>query len=698
MILIQIWEFDCRGQSQILNCLMSSSKSRYLDLIEIINEHDYKYYVQAEPSISDREYDKLYRELSDLENQNPSWVSPNSPTQKVGGEPLDQFEQASHQMPMLSLDNTYSAEEVSQFVTRVTKLIEEDATEFTVEPKVDGVAVSVRYENGNFVQGLTRGDGSVGDDITENIRTIRSIPMVLKENPGPVLELRGEVFMTRQGFLKMNEKRQAMGEPTFANPRNTTAGSLKQLDPKLVAERPLDAIFYGHGVQDIRSISETNIEFISTLDKLGLPTPFKLWECRDIDGILAALDELNVLRKDLPYETDGAVIKLNRMDLRESVGNTSKAPRWAMAFKFEAEQAITKLLDISVQVGRTGVLTPVAELEPVFIAGSTVSRATLHNEDDMKRKGVRIGDNVIIEKAGEVIPAVVSVDLESRSGKEIEFQFPSQCPECATEIIKEIHETSQNTVYRCKNPKCPAQIRGRIIQWCSRGGMDIEGGGEVLVRQLVESKLVTNPADLYKLNLDEVAELERMAKKSAQNFLDGVEASKTKELWRLIFSLGIPHVGKSTAKRLASELFSLDSIARANLDDLAEIEDIGEVVAQSIQSWFQDDCNAGLIQELTSYGLNVDESHLKSASDGNQIFKGLSFVLTGTLPTMKRDQAAKLIEDHGGKVSSSVSKKTSFVLAGSEAGSKLAKAEKLGVEIIDEATFLAKLDASIGNT
>ena len=488
--------------------------------------------------------------------------------------------------------------------------------------------------------------------------------------------------------MNMNERRRLAGDAPFANPRNATAGSLKQLDSKQVSERPLDIILYGFGQIDLDNPLNTNLDFLDLLKSLHLPSPQKIWLCKTADQILDSLNQLSELRKQLPYETDGAVIKLNNIELRHQVGNTSKAPRWAMAYKFESEQAITRLKDITIQVGRTGVLTPVAELEPVLVAGSTVSRATLHNEDDMKRKGVLIGDLIIVEKAGEVIPAVVQALVDERTGEETEYTFPNSCPECSSEIIKEIHESSGNTIYKCPNQFCDAQIRGRLLQWCSRGGMDIEGGGDVLVRQLVSQGLVKNPADLYKLTANQVAGLERMAEKSASNFIKGIEESKTRDLWRLIFSLGIPHVGKSTAKRLSKEMKSLDSISKASIEELIEIEDVGEIVAKSISFWFRDDLNKKLVEELGSHGLTTEIDQSSQQSLNSHVLEGKIFVLTGTLPSLKRSEAASIIESHGGKVSSSVSKKTDYLVAGTDAGSKLDKATKLGVKIISEEDLL----------
>lgn len=674
---------------------MADERSEYLRLVEEIRRHDYAYYVQAEPTITDRQYDALYRKLLDFEQAHPDWIVDDSPTRKVGGEPLEGFESVRHEVPMLSLDNTYSREEVIAFIKKVKRLLPDSEPLFTVEPKVDGVAVSVRYEDGHFVRATTRGDGTMGDDITQNLRTLRSIPLRLHRNPGPVLEVRGEVFMTRKGFIHMNEKRVKAGDAPFANARNATAGSLKQLDSRLVSERPLDVIFYGFGAMDINEQPETNVRFMELLRECGLPAPEHFWVCDSVEAIADALSELDQLRKTMPYETDGAVVKLDSMALREEIGYTSKAPRWAMAYKFEAEQGITRLHAITVQVGRTGLLTPVAELEPIPLAGSTVSRATLHNEDDMRRKDVRIGDLVIIEKAGEVIPAVVRVETSERTGKEKEFSFPGECPECRTTTVRETHEISGNTVHRCPNRECPAQVRGRLIHWCSRGGMDIEGGGEVLSRQLVESGLVRTPADLYRLTQDQVAGLERMGSRSARNFLDGVEASKSRDLWRLIFSLGIPHVGTSTAKRLAREFYSIDAIASASAEQLEAVEDIGGIMAAAINSWFEDPPNRELIEELRDLGLRLADPVPEAGEQGERILEGMSIVLTGTLPNLKRKQAADLIEKHGGKAASSVSSKTAFVVAGDEAGSKLEKANKLGIPVLSEEEFLNKIGESI---
>lgn len=673
-------------------------KSRHSALVEEIRRHDHAYYVQARPTVSDRHYDQLYRELIDLEAAHPELVTPDSPSQRVGGVPLTAFKNVRHAIPMMSLDNTYSEEEVRAFVVRVQKLVPDESLEWTVEPKVDGVAVSLRYENGVFVQGATRGDGTVGDEITANLRTIRGLPLRLRGDlEDSVIELRGEVYFPTKAFEALNEEREAAGEERFANPRNATAGSLKQLDSKLVAQRPLAVVLYGVG--EVRfpkaavSMPDSQVALLDWLNQLGCPTPEKLWRCLSADQIIAAIEELDRLRRSFNYETDGAVVKLNAIRLRDRIGVTSKAPRWAMAYKYAPEQAATRLRDITIQVGRTGKLTPVAELEPVFLSGSTVSRATLHNEDELRRKDIRIGDTVVIEKAGEVIPAVVRVVLEKRRGDERQFVFPRQCPECGTPVQRDQTAEGDGVDWRCMNPDCPAQIRGRLEHWCHRGAMDIEGGGEALVMQLVRAGLVRDVSELYRLRLGDVAALERMGIKSAQNLIDGVEASRKRDLWRLIFGLGILHVGVGVAKVLCRAFPNLDEIAKAGAAQLKSVPDIGDVIAQSVEDWFADSKNRELIERLRQAGLNFDSSLYRPREVGGAL-GGKTFVLTGTLPTLSREEATSKIEALGGRVSSSVSKKTDFVLAGDEAGSKLEKAQKLGLRIIDEAEFLRLCEAA----
>jgi DNA ligase (NAD+) len=673
---------------------LNEAKARHAQLVEELRRHDYAYYVLAQPTISDHEYDRLYHELLDLEKQFPELVTPDSPTQRVSGQPLKEFKQVQHLQPMLSLDNTYSQEDVRDFVNRVQKLLPEQKLEWIVEPKVDGVAINLRYEQSVFTCGSTRGDGTTGDDITANLKTIRSIPARLHRDRGAawpaLLEVRGEVYLTKAGFEKLNAERKAAGEEEFANPRNAAAGSLKQLDPRMVAKRPLDIVVYGLGqVAGATEPPQQHDEMLAWLKALGFKTPDRTWHCRSADELVAAIDALDQVRRKFAYETDGAVIKLNAFAQRETAGFTSKAPRWSIAYKYAAEQAETLLKGITVQVGRTGALTPVAELEPVFLAGSTISRATLHNEDYIRQKDIRIGDTLKIEKAGEVIPAVVDVVLARRTGKEAPFRFPAQCPECGSKVARApgIDEGDEGVVWRCLNPDCPAQVRGRLEHWCARGAMDIEGGGEVLVRQLVQAGLVRDVADLYSLKLSEVAGLERMGEKSAQNFLAGIHASKQRDLWRLLFGLGILHVGTGVAKALGRGFTTLDDVFAVSVDQLTECEDVGEVIAQSVVQWHGDARNRKLIERLRQAGLNFNSALYQPKAKAGPL-AGKAFVLTGTLPSLKREEAAAKIEAAGGKVSGSVSKKTDYVVAGAEAGSKLDKAQKLGVKIIDEAELL----------
>ena len=684
---------------------LTEAKARHAQLVEEIRRHDYAYYVLAQPNVSDREYDRLYHELLDLEKAFPELATPDSPTQRVSGQPLKEFKPVQHLQPMLSLDNTYSQAELREFVNRVQRLLPHEKLDWIVEPKIDGVAINLRYEHGGFTSGSTRGDGTTGDDITANLRTIRSIPARLQSRAGvspdpgdrdrrdacpTLMEVRGEVYLTKTGFEKLNAERKAAGEEEFANPRNAAAGSLKQLDPRIVAKRPLDIVLYGLGlVEGAPQQPQRQDQMLAWLKALGFKVPERTWHCRSADELVAAIEELDRVRQNFPYQTDGAVIKLNSIAQREVAGFTTKAPRWAIAYKYAAEQAETRLKGITVQVGRTGALTPVAELEPVFLAGSTISRATLHNEDYIRQKDIRIGDVVTIEKAGEVIPAVVDVVLTKRTGKETGFRFPTTCPECGSKVARAagIVEGDEGVVWRCLNPDCPAQVRGRLEHWCARAAMDIEGGGEVLVRQLVEKGLVGDVADLYSLTLSEVAGLERMGEKSARNFLDGVEASKQRDMWRVLFGLGILHVGAGVAKALGRGFATLDDVFASSVEQLTECEDVGDVIAQSVVQWHGDARNRKLIERLRKAGVNFNSQLYQPKAKAGPL-AGKTFVLTGTLPNLKREAAAAKIEAAGGKVSGSVSKKTDYVVAGAEAGSKLDKAEKLGVKIINEAELL----------
>ena len=683
----------------------AEAQRRHAQLVSQVREHDHAYYVLAQPTVSDQEYDRLYRELLDLETEFPELVNSDSPTQRVAGQPLAGFAPVQHAAPMLSLENSYSEAEVLDFVRRVQRLLPGETLEWTVEPKIDGVAISLRYEEGRLVLGATRGDGATGDDITANLRTVRSVPLRLRppqnqaaDDPGDlfssarsapvpsVLEVRAEVFMTRSGFRKLNAARQAAGEEPFANSRNATAGSLKQLDPRVVARRPLHLAVHGLGEVSRGHAPSTQMGMVDWLQSFGFRAAEQLWCCQSTAEIADALRELDGLRHGFDYETDGAVVKLNAFALRTRVGATSKAPRWAMAYKFSAEQTETRLRRITIQVGRTGALTPVAELEPVFLAGSTISRATLHNEEELRRKDVREGDTVVIEKAGEVIPAVVRVRVDQRTGSEQPFSFPRVCPVCGSRISREQGEAGEGVVWRCANPDCAAQVRGRIEHWCARGAMDIDGAGEVLVAQLVERGLVRDPADLYRLRLDEVAGLERMGKKSAVKFLAGVEASKQRDLWRLIFGLGMLHVGAGVAKALARSFATLEDLFAASQTELTRVEDVGEAIATSLMRWHGDPQNQDLIERLRKAGLNF-QSALHQAAAAAGPLSGSTWVLTGTLPSLTRQEATARIEALGGRVTGTISHKTDFVLAGIDPGSKLAKARKLGIQVLDEAEF-----------
>jgi DNA ligase (NAD+) len=644
-----------------------------------IEEHNRRYYEEAAPTITDREYDKLYRELSDLEKRFPKLAATDSPTQRVGDQPLKAFGQITHRVPMLSLDNTYSEEEVTDFYHRLERLLPNKKIPVVIEPKVDGVAVSLLYEKGELRYAATRGDGTVGDDITQNIKTIRAVPKRLKGDVPDVLEVRGEAYLDKGGFAKLNTERREAGLPEFANPRNAAAGSLKQLDPAMAAKRPLGVVCYGTGSIEGAKLDKHS-ELFALLKKLGLPGSERWWLADSVEKILKAIHELDRIRRDFAYQTDGAVVKVDAFSQREILGFTAKSPRWAIAFKYEAERVETRLLDILVQVGRTGTLTPVAALEPVVVSGSTVSRATLHNEEEIERKDIRIGDTVLIEKAGEVIPAVVSVRTDLRTGREKKFKMPKHCPECGSEVVKDEGQVA----VRCVNSQCPAQVRRRIEHFAARGAMDVEGLGEAVINQLVQQKLLADVGDIYSLKAPVLLELERMGEKSVANLLEAIEASKSRPLWRLLFGLGILHVGVSASRALADHFPNLDAIRDSSVEELQQIPDVGEVVGQSIHDFFREPHNLAVIQKLRKAGLRFEAE--PKAAGAAPSFKNTTWVITGTL-SQSRDETAELIRARGGKVSGSVSKKTSYVLAGEEAGSKLEKARKLGVRILNEAEF-----------
>ncbi|PYI90157.1 MAG: DNA ligase (NAD(+)) LigA [Verrucomicrobia bacterium] len=650
-----------------------------------IEEHNRRYYEEAAPTISDREYDELYRQLLDLEVKFPRFASEQSPTRRVGGKPLKQFAQIAHRVPMLSLDNTYSERELREFYARLERLLPNQEIPVVIEPKVDGVAVSLLYENGTLHYAATRGDGATGDDITQNVLTIQSVPRRLKGKAPGVLEVRGEIFMEKRGFEKLNADRTKQGLPRFANPRNAAAGSLKQLDPAIVATRPLGIVFYGTGAHEGMAL-EKHSELFPLLEKFGLPHSERWWTAKSADEITDAIHELDKVRHGFLYQTDGAVVKVDSFAQRQRLGFTSKSPRWAIAFKYEAERVETKLRDILIQVGRTGVLTPVAVLDPVLVSGSTVGRATLHNEEELARKDIRIGDTVIIEKAGEVIPAVVGVRTDLRTGGEKKFPMPTKCPECGSKVIKDPAQVA----VRCVNAQCPAQVRRRIEHFASRGAMDIEGLGEVMVGQLVATGAVRDVSDIYQLDAAKLSQLERTGEKSIGNLLEAIERSKTRPLWRLIFALGILHVGETSSRGLANHFESLRALMEATPEDLQRIPDVGEVVGSSIHQFFQEPHNRELIARLEKAGVRPTIESRVIARDSP--FSDTTWVITGTL-SKPRDEIAEMIISRGGKVSGSVSKKTSYLLAGEEAGSKLDKAKQLGVKIIDEQKFRRMIES-----
>lgn len=671
---------------------ISEARRRVETLREIIARHDFLYYVENSPEVADREYDCLYHELESLEKQFPELISPDSPTQRVGGKPLESFAQVRHSIPMMSLANTYSKEELEAFHARTARLLAPASFTAIVEPKIDGVAIAIRYERGILVLGSTRGDGQTGDDITSNLKTIRSIPLRLNDanaTPPEVLEARGEVYMTRDGFLKLNSAREEAGEPRFANPRNAAAGSLKNLDPAEVARRPLGAVFYGVG-ELMGADFAFHEELLRALRLWGLRTPPRFWKCSSFPDICNALDELRKVRHDFDFEIDGGVIKVNERMFHERLGATAKSPRWAVAYKYEPDRAETRLRAITVQVGRTGVLTPVAELDPVSLAGSVINRATLHNEDEIRRKGILIGDRVYVEKAGDVIPDIVGVNTAARTGRERIFKMPAACPVCGENVCKREGEAA----VRCDNLQCPAQIKRWIRHFAARGAMDIEGLGDALVEQLVDGGIVQSPADLFTLTTDKVAGLKRMAEKSARNLLGAIVAARDRDFWRLLFALGIRHVGSKMAQALARYAGDIDKLMAMTSDELQAIPGVGPVAAESIAAFFRSSRNRAIVKRLRDAGLNMKSREQEPTRAVGRPMEGMVFVLTGALCSLSREQAEEAIRKRGGKTSSSVSKKTSFVVAGQEPGSKLAKAIELGVKVLNEKEFLRMLGDS----
>jgi DNA ligase (NAD+) len=700
-----------------------------------IRRHDRLYYEQAAPIISDREYDRLYKELVDLETQFPDLATPDSPTQRVGGKPLKAFEQVPHLIPMLSLDNTYSEEEVKNFYARIQRLLPNEKIPVVIEPKVDGVAVSLIYENGRLRQAATRGDGTVGDDITQNIRTIRSVPEQLRGAAPKLLEARGEVYMHKRGFEKLNEERRKAGLPLFANPRNAAAGSLKQLDPAIVAKRPLGIVLYGTGATEGVNV-DVHSEIFPLLKKLGLPATERWWVAKSVEEILEAIHELDGIRHKFAYQTDGAVVKVNSFAQRERLGFTAKSPRWAIAYKYEAERVETRLNDIVIQVGRTGILTPVAMLEPVLVSGSTVGRATLHNEDEIKRKDIRIGDTVVIEKAGEVIPAVVEVVKSKRPRDAKPFDFAKhihgKCPVCGGPIRRD----PQFVAWRCENLQCPAQTTRRVEFFAARSALDIESVGGIVADKLVESGFVREPLDLFELKTEQLAKLNLgtdeeprvFGEKNAPKAIRAIERARTLPLSRWLFALAIPDVGRTTATQLARFHETIEDVANSPLlkdvlqyhekreekfrnggtTEIAErliqtgfakrskskagkgrgiTTEVGPAVAQSVLDFFASAPGKKTLRRIKELGIHPKTEKVSAKKAAELPLAGKTFVLTGTMPSMTREEATEKIEALGGHVTGSVSKKTDYVLAGAEPGSKFDKAKELGVRIIDEPEF-----------
>jgi len=662
---------------------------RAAELRELIDEHNYRYYVLSQPSISDREFDALLDELLRIEAEHPELIVPDSPTQRVGSDLTQSFPTVTHARPMLSLANTYTHDELREFDRRVRDRIGNESYSYVTELKIDGVAISLIYENGLLVRGATRGNGEQGDDITPNIRTIRSLPLRVRpvEVGGRTLEnfeVRGEVYMAVEDFEAMNAEREMAGEKTFANPRNSTAGTLKLLDPKTVASRPLNVFLYYLVADDLRlERHSTNLDLLA---RLGFPTNPHRESCATIDDVLAYCDRWEGMRESLPYQIDGVVVKVDSLAQQEELGMISKSPRWAIAYKFEAHTARTRLHDITLQVGRLGRVTPVAELDPVFLAGSTISRATLHNEDFIKERDIRIGDTVVIEKGGDVIPKVNEIVPEERPETAEPFIFPEVCP-CP--LRTPLHRPEGKADHFCEHAECPWQIRGRIEHFASRAAMDIDGLGEKVVDQFVTLEWLRNYADIYDLHerREEIAALERWGEKSADNLLAGIEGSKNRTFSRVIFALGIRHVGASVARVIAAEFNTIDLLAQASQEDLEAVHEIGPHIAESIVRFFADEGNRELMERLRRAGVTMEGPARKVVAPGDSPFAGKTFVLTGTLERYTREQASALIEERGGKTSGSVSKKTDAVLAGTNAGSKLDKATKLGVRVIDEDEF-----------
>jgi DNA ligase (NAD+) len=657
-----------------------------------IDRHNDLYYQRAAPEISDFEFDRLLERLQQLEAEHPELITPDSPTQRIGGK-AESLKPFVHTVPLMSLDNSYDLDELRAFTERCERLADGRTLEYVAELKIDGLSVALHYENGILVAGATRGDGVQGDDVTPNVKTIRKIPLKLKSHSKKHAEVRGEVFLSRTQFRKINEELEMQGEKTFANPRNCASGTLRMLDSAIVASRRLDMFPYDV-LSGTQKMFPTHWENFEWLEANGFHVNPHRALCKDYADLAQFIEEMEPKRDTLDYEIDGVVVKVNSTALQEEFGATTKAPRWAIAYKYPARQATTTLLDIQVQVGRTGALTPVAHLDPVLLAGTTVARASLHNEDEIKRLDIKLGDTVLIEKSGEIIPQVLQVETAKRDGTEREYEFPTKCPECGWDAMR----PGTEVVRRCSNPDCPAKVKARLGYFASRKAMDIEGLGWVLIEMLVDRGVerngkhfkVKSVADIYDLTVADIANLERKAEKSAKKLIEQIEASKERGLQRLLYGIDIRHVGERYAKLLARHFRSIDSLAAARVDELSAIHEIGPTVAVSVNEWFRNPLHIELIDRLREAGVKMEvEGGGEAMSD--ERFAGKTFVLTGTLENYTRDQASKLIEDRGGRVSSSVSKKTDYVLAGSEAGSKLSKAESLGVTVLDESSFSSML-------
>ena len=647
-----------------------------------IRHHDRKYYLEAAPEISDLEYDRLLERLKRLEAEHPKLVTPDSPTQRVGEQPVEGLPQVEHAVPMLSIENTYNLAEVREFAARVTKRLPGETIEWVVELKVDGVAVSLVYEAGLLARGVTRGNGRVGDDVTHNLRTVGDVPLRLHgKAPPALLEVRGEVYMTNSDLVKLNEEQARKGDPPYANSRNVTAGSIRLLDPRICAKRRLR--FFCHGVGAVEGVTAANhMDFLAQLREYGLPTTPHVECFGSIEAALEHCESLVARLHELDFEIDGLVLKVNDFAQRERLGATTKSPRWVVAYKFEKYEATTKLNEIRVQIGKTGAITPVADLEPVELAGTIVSRASLHNADEIERKDVRVGDVVVVEKAGKIIPHIVRVEKHLREGEPPKFRFPRDCPDCGARLVKD-----EGGVYiRCPNPQCPAQLKERLRHFASRNAMDIEGLGDKLVEQLVNAGLVRSYGDLYRLTLEKLADLERMGRKSSENLLSGIEASKRRGLARLLNALAIRHVGVRLAAVLAEHFGSIDDLVKAREEELASVDEVGPVIAKSVYEYLHGEYGAATVRELAALGIDTQAPRLSKPS-AKRVLAGKTLVVTGSLRKYTRDEIEALITRHGGRPASSVSKNTDYLVAGEKAGSKLDKAQALGVRVLSEADF-----------